>query len=172
MKKFIISEEEKSRILGMHQSATLSQYLIKEQDNSTQTTTPETPQKIDLNKIKQIFSSLGFKNSPSSGFKFHMDKPNNGPVKDRKGNYIESYEVYIPNKQDNGGFGYTDGKTPQLWVDKRSGLQQGMDIPNSYNLIFDLDPNNLLMQTVKNGKVMEKTKITIDDFYNKLQTYK
>ena len=126
---------------------------------------------FDLNKITSILTSLGFKTSPISGYKFRMDKPNNGPVKDKKGNYVTSYEAYIPLKQD-GGFGYTDGKSQQLWLDKRSGLKPGKDEPNTYNFIFDLNPNNLILQKVKNGKVLEKTKITLEDFYNTLQSYK
>jgi hypothetical protein len=139
--------------------------VIKEQSEVT------SQQSIDLKKIMGILSSLGFKNSPYSGYKLHMDKPNNGAVKDRSGNYVPSYEAYIPLKQ-NSGFGYTDGKTPQLWVDKRSGLKPGKDEPNTYNMIFDLNPNNLILQTVQNGKVIEKSKITLDDLYNKLQSYK
>jgi hypothetical protein len=97
---------------------------INEQSNIT-------PKKsVEIKKIIGILSSLGFKNSPYSGYKLHMDRPNNGAVKDKNGNYIASYEAYIPLKQDS-GFGYTDGKTPQLWVNKISGLKPGKDEPNT-----------------------------------------
>lgn len=148
-------QEQISRIKGMMK-------VIQEQTSV---------QSIDYKKIISILSSLGFKNSPASGYKLHMDKPNNGPVKDSKGNYIPSYEAYIPSKQTS-GFGYTDGKTPQLWIDKRSGLKPGLDEPNTYNSIFDLNPNGVILQNVKNGQVINKTTLTLDDFYNTLQSYK
>ena len=56
-------------------------------------------------------------------------------------------------------------------MDKRGGLKPGTDEPNSYNLIFDLNPNKLIMQSVKNGKVISKKTITLDDFYKELQEY-
>lgn len=146
--------------------------VIKEQDDTVQTTTTPQPQTIDLKKIRQIFASKGFNYTPSSGYSFHMDRPNNGPVKDKTGGYVASYETYIPLKQPPSGFGITDGKTKQLWVDKRGGLKPGTDDPNTYNLIFDLNPNNLIMQSVKNGKIISKSTITFDDFYKQLQDYK
>lgn len=131
---------------------------------------PISSQSVDLKKITQILTSLGFKNTPHSGYRLHMDKPNNGPVKDKSGKYVASYEAYIPLKQD-GGFGFTDGKTPQLWIDQRSGLKPGVDEPNTYNSIFDLNPNGVILQNVKNGKIIAKTKLSLENFYNTLQSY-
>jgi hypothetical protein len=180
-----LSEEEKNAIREQHTGGMKvmtenfskllnsklgdSKPLVNEQDDVVQPTSPS--RTIDLKKIKEIFLSKGFKNTPYQGYSFHMDRPNNGPVKDKKGNYVVSYETYIPLKQPSLGFGITDGNTKQLWVDKRGGLKPGTDEPNTYNLIFDLNPNKLIMQSVKNGKVISKKTITLDDFYKELQEY-
>lgn len=148
--------------------------VIEEQNDTTQQSITSQPQQIDMKKIKEIFSSKGFQDTPTQGYSFHMNTPSTGPVKDKRGNYNVSYETYIPLSQPPSGFGITDGKTKQLWVDKRGGMKQGTDVdqPNTYNLIFDLNPNKLIMQSVKNGKVLNKTIITVDEFYRQLQNYK
>jgi hypothetical protein len=176
-----LTEEEKNSIREQHTGGMkvmtenfnkLTNSKLGDLKPLTEQTEPtQLQQNVDLKKITSILTSLGFKNAPSSGYKFRMDKPNDGPVKDNNGNYASSYEAYIPLKQ-NSGFGYTDGKTQQLWLDKRGGLKPGKDEPNTYNFIFDLNPNNLTLQKVINGKVLEKTKITLEDFYNTLQSYK
>jgi len=160
MKRIIITESDRKSILKQHISHGYSTSLNEEETQ---------PQTIDLKKIREIFESKGFKYSSYPGYSFRMDKSNTGPIKDKSGNYVASYETYIPLKQPSSGFGITDGKTKQLWVDKRGGLRPGTDDPNTYNLIFDLNPNNLIMQTVENGKLISKTKITVDDFYKQLQ---
>ena len=127
---------------------------------------------VDLKKVVTILNSLGFKNSPTQGYKLRMEKPNDGPIKDKSGNYVASYEAYIPSKQDSSGHGFTDGKTLQLWIDKRSGLKPGLDEPNSYNQIYDLNPEGITLQIAKNGKVVDTEKLSIEDFYTSLQSYK
>jgi len=164
-----ISQDEKNRILEMHSG---KNNVISEQISQPEPANSSTPtQNINLKQIMTTLSSLGFKNSPSSGYKLHMDKPNNGAIKDKSGNYIASYEAYIPLTQ-NQGVGYTDGKTMQLWVDKRSGLKPGEDAPNTYNLVFDLNPNQIKLQKIQNGKVISNNVLSVSDFYKTLQSYK
>jgi hypothetical protein len=165
-----ISQEEKNRILEMHSGKknVISEQISQIEPQSNSSTPSQT---ISLKQIMTILGSLGFKNSPSSGYKLHMDKPNNGAIKDRNGNYVASYEAYIPTTQ-NQGVGYTDGKTMQLWIDKRSGLKQGKDEPNTYNLVFDLTPNQIKLQKIQNGKVIGNDVLSVSDFYQTLKSYK
>jgi hypothetical protein len=54
MRKFIISEEEKSRILGMHQDATKRHYLKEQESRPSQTFSPENIKKI-YDTANQLF---------------------------------------------------------------------------------------------------------------------
>ena len=51
--KFLISEEEKSRILGMHQNAT-SKFYLNEQPNVTQTMTVKVPITIGKDNVERF----------------------------------------------------------------------------------------------------------------------
>jgi hypothetical protein len=55
MKKFIISEEEKNRILGMHQDATKRHYLKEQESRPSQTFSPENVKKI-YDTANQLFN--------------------------------------------------------------------------------------------------------------------
>jgi len=56
MKKFIISEEEKNRILGMHQDATKRHYLKEQESRPSQTFSPENIKKI-YDTANQLFET-------------------------------------------------------------------------------------------------------------------
>jgi hypothetical protein len=67
MKNLIITEEEKSRILGMHQSATARQYLMEEEPKWV----PLTPQKLNFKswEITMRVSYLPVKDPQNSFYK-------------------------------------------------------------------------------------------------------